>query len=87
MHCYDCSRLGRSTQALGLCHHCSAAICEEHASVIPEPVMGGHPLVQTVELPKRARLMLCGTCKVALGQPHSRHPEHAAIETQERHAN
>ena len=79
MHCYDCSKLGRSNEAVGLCHHCSAGLCEEHACVISEPVTGGHPLVQTVELPKRARLLLCGTCKGALGQPHSRHPEYAAI--------
>ncbi len=80
MHCFDCSKLGRMRDAVGMCHHCSAALCEEHACVVSEAVRGGHPLVQTVELPRRARLLFCGTCKAALGQPHSRHPEFAGIE-------
>ena len=63
MHCYDCSRLGRTREAVGLCHHRSAAVCEEHACVVSETIIGDNPVVYTVELPKQARLMLCATCR------------------------
>ena len=52
---------------LGLCHHCSAALCKEHICVVDDPVTAGVPLVRTIVLPKKARLLLCSTCKIGSG--------------------
>ena len=71
MHCYECLQAGVTRDAIGLCHHCSAALCTEHAFVIADPVTTIYPLMKTVVLPKRARLLLCGTCKAALEQTRS----------------
>lgn len=69
MHCYECFENGIDRSAVGLCHHCSAALCADHASVLPDPVTAVYPVVKTVVLPKRARLLLCRTCKEAIEQP------------------
>jgi hypothetical protein len=80
MHCYECLQNNVTREAVGLCHHCSAALCAEHTWVVDDPVTGGVPLVRTVVLPKPARLLLCGTCKAALEQPRSGHAEYVGIE-------
>ena len=71
MHCYECLQAGVTRDAIGLCHHCSAALCTEHAFVVADPVTTIYPLMKTVVLPKRARLLKCGTCKAALEQARS----------------
>jgi hypothetical protein len=48
--------------------------------VVDDPVAGGIPLVRTVILPKKARLLLCSTCKAALEQPRSGYAEYVGIE-------
>lgn len=68
MLCYECSKAGRNREAAGLCHHCSAALCADHASIVADPVTTTYPLLKTVVLPKKARLFLCGTCLGALQQ-------------------
>jgi hypothetical protein len=68
MFCYECSKAARSREAVGLCHHCSAALCAEHVCVIADPVTTIAPVVQTVVLPRAARLLLCPTCMGALQQ-------------------
>ena len=68
MHCYECSKGGRDRMAVGLCHHCSAALCTDHACVVAEPVTTTCAICKTVVLPKKARLLLCGTCLGALEQ-------------------
>lgn len=80
MHCYECLQNNVTREAIGLCHHCSAALCAEHICVIDDPVTGGVPLVRTVVLPMHARLLLCGTCKAALEQPRSGYTEYVGIE-------
>ena len=80
VHCYECLQAGEIRDAVGLCHHCAAALCAEHICVVDDPVTGGVPLVRTVVLPKKARLLLCGTCKAALEQPRSGHAEYVGIE-------
>src|SRR5450759_193771 len=57
MHCYECLQVGVTRDAIGLCHHCSAALCTEHAFVVADPVTTIYPLMKTVVLPKRARLL------------------------------
>jgi hypothetical protein len=69
MHCYECSKDDVTRDAVGLCHHCLAALCTEHACVVADPVTAIYPLMRPTELPKHARLLLCCTCKAALEQP------------------
>jgi len=71
VHCYECLRAGETRDSFGLCHHCSAALCAEHIFAVDDPVTTTYPLMRTVVLPKKARLLLCGTCKAALEQPRS----------------
>ncbi len=80
MSCYECLRAGIVRDAVGLCHHCSAALCTEHLCVVDDPVTGCVPLVRTIVLPKKAGLLLCSTCKAALEQPRSSHSEYIGIE-------
>ena len=79
MECYECLLAGRTRDAVGLCRHCNAALCVEHVCVVEDPVTGSVPLVRTVVLPKKARLLLCSTCKTALEQPRSTHSEYVGI--------
>jgi hypothetical protein len=71
MRCYECSKADRDREPVGLCHHCSAALCADHACIVADPVTTTYPLVTTVVLPKKARLFLCGTCLQALRQIHT----------------
>lgn len=80
MHCYECLQAGETRDAVGLCHHCSAALCAEHICVVDDPVTAIEPLARTVILPKKARLLLCGTCKAALQQSRSCQAEYAGME-------
>jgi len=68
MICYECQQAGRTRDAVALCHHCSAALCPEHALILSDPVTAQYPVCQTVVLPLRARVFLCGTCREALRQ-------------------
>ncbi len=69
MRCYECLHADTSRDAVGLCHHCSAALCADHACVVADPITDIRPLMREVVLPKQARLLLCGICKAALEQP------------------
>lgn len=68
MICYECQQAGKRRDAVALCHHCSAALCQEHALVLADPVTAQYPVCKTVILPLRARVFLCSTCKDALQQ-------------------
>lgn len=78
MQCFECFEGGVERDAIALCHHCSAALCAHHAFVVPDPVTAMEPLFKTVVLPKRARVMLCGTCKQALAQTRAVAGSHIA---------
>ena len=73
MICYECQQAGKRRDAVALCNHCSAALCQEHALVLADPVTAQYPVCKTVILPLRARIFLCSTCRDALQQttPHS----------------
>jgi hypothetical protein len=81
MECYQCLQAGINREAAGLCHHCSAALCPEHIFAVEDPITLRHVLAPSVVLPKRARVLLCSTCKAALEQPYS---EQAIFESAER---
>ena len=68
MICYECQQADKRRDAVALCHHCSAALCQEHARVLADPVTAQYPVCKTVILPLRARVVLCSTCKDALQQ-------------------
>lgn len=68
MTCYECSQEGKAADAVALCHHCSAALCQEHALALSDPVTAQIPVCKTVVLPLRARVFLCSTCRDALRQ-------------------
>jgi hypothetical protein len=68
MLCYECLESGGQHDAIGLCHHCSIALCEDHGRVIADPVTKILPLMREVALPKSARLLLCSTCLAAIEQ-------------------
>jgi hypothetical protein len=68
MICYECEQIGTRRDATAMCHHCSAALCSEHATVLTDPVTAKYPIVKTIVLPLRARLFLCNICKNALEQ-------------------
>ena len=70
MHCYECSQIGVAKEAIGICHHCSLGLCVDHARIETDPITTMVYVFQTQVLPKKARLLLCETCKEALAQPH-----------------
>jgi len=68
MFCYECCKNGQTREAVGICHHCSAALCANHARTVDDPVTAMYPVNKIVVLPKHARLILCETCMSALQQ-------------------
>lgn len=68
MICFECQQGGMTRDAVALCHHCSAALCPEHALVLSDPVTAQQLVCKTVVLPLRARVFLCSTCREALLQ-------------------
>jgi hypothetical protein len=68
MVCFECLQAGERREAAALCHHCSAALCREHAMALTDPVIAQYPIFQTVTLPLPARVILCETCWSALRQ-------------------
>lgn len=71
MECFDCRNSGARTEAVGFCHHCGAAICPTHTTVASIPIEIQAPIAKSVELPKRARMLLCPVCVEALAQNHA----------------
>jgi hypothetical protein len=68
MCCYECSQTGNRREAMGICHHCSVGVCQQHASLISDPVTMTQFISRTIVLPMRARLLLCHVCLAALEQ-------------------
>ena len=68
MVCYECSLTGNRRDAVGLCHFCSAGLCTEHANVVPEEIRTQVAIVKTVVMPRKARRLLCSTCRAAVEQ-------------------
>ena len=79
MICYECQQADKRRDAVALCHHCSAALCQEHALVLADPVTAQYPVCKTVILPLRARVFLCSTCKDALQQTIENSREASAL--------
>ena len=69
MECFECLQSGVTREAAGLCHHCSAALCADHIFAVEDSLTLRHVMAPSVVLPKRARILLCATCKAAMEQP------------------
>lgn len=70
MNCLVCEQNGMHRPAVALCHNCSAALCLEHAKVLPKYLTMQVPVCQTVDLPVPAQIVLCHICHQAIAQPH-----------------
>ena len=81
MKCFECSLEGERSDAVGVCHHCSVGLCTEHAVLTADPILAHQPIAQVVELPKKARALLCRTCLDALRQHHAIEEEAAVPAT------
>ena len=68
MECYQCLQSGIFKESVGLCRHCSAALCLDHIFAVDEPIMVRHMMAPATVFSKKARLVLCITCKMALDQ-------------------
>ena len=68
MICYECQQADQRRDAVALCHHCSAALCSQHALILNDPVTSQYPVCKIVVLPLLARVFLCSTCSEALRQ-------------------
>jgi hypothetical protein len=71
MICYECSKSGHRTEAVGICHHCSIGLCATHTRLLDDPVTTVRPVATSVVLPKHARILLCEVCYAALQQKHT----------------
>ena len=69
MDCYPCLQAGITQEAAGLCRHCSAGLCADHICAVEDSITLNHPFATSSVLPKKARILLCSTCKAALEQP------------------
>lgn len=67
MKCLECQRTGAEREAIALCQHCLAGLCEVHLREMSDPVLR-EPICKTVALPRRTRFFLCETCGRALNQ-------------------
>jgi hypothetical protein len=69
MICFDCSvQKSKRTDAIGVCHHCGVAVCNDHGVVVADPVHVHELVAKEISLPKKARELLCRTCLDALRQ-------------------
>jgi hypothetical protein len=74
MLCYECKSKVVRREAVGICHRCGVALCEEHAHVDSIPIVATYgdeafpSITGTVELPRKGRLALCPVCHEALTQ-------------------
>jgi hypothetical protein len=72
MNCYDCYKDGEEQAAVGSCRNCSAGLCGRHVVEESQAVTTEMLINRVVELPLRARRLLCKTCADALAQPRAR---------------
>lgn len=68
MKCLDCGTQGNATETIGICHHCSAGVCDTHGTLVSDPVTVPIPVLGTRVLPQKARLLFCNHCLAALRQ-------------------
>lgn len=83
MICYECRQVDQRRDAVALCHHCSAALCPDHALIFSDPVTSQYPICKTVVYPLRARVFLCSTCREALLQTAGDCPDGAVTARRE----
>jgi len=67
MKCYQCAKMGKNTDAVGICIVCGMAVCREHLRREEIPVLKGDYIVrlQSKDVEHRLRI-LCIPCHEAL---------------------
>ncbi|MBL8239977.1 MAG: DUF2180 family protein [Bryobacterales bacterium] len=66
MKCFDCHQLGKVSEAIGICHHCSVAVCPDHGTVFTHPLPVAEPAAKAATLPSHYRSLLCPDCFSAI---------------------
>jgi hypothetical protein len=66
MFCYDCHQEGKSSPAIGICHHCSIAVCPTHGTIYTHPTAAPEPAAKAATLPSHYRSLLCPHCLEAI---------------------
>lgn len=65
MKCFDCAALGRDIDAVAVCIGCGAAVCPDHAHVMPNWLTRTAVINRTVRVEPPARAIHCGLCQQA----------------------
>jgi len=65
MECFDCAAVDRQRPAVGICHDCGAAVCAEHARVVPRWLTRAAAINRVVQVEPPGRLVLCPVCEAA----------------------
>jgi hypothetical protein len=52
MKCFDCAMKGTATEAIGICHHCSAGLGDTHGALVSDAVTVPAVVMGTRVLPK-----------------------------------
>ena len=73
MDCFDCSTLGRSSDAGAVCADCGAGICPDHARVSPRWLTYTAVINRTVVVEPPARTIRCPACQAACDAAANRH--------------
>lgn len=68
MICYDCHQDGKTAEAIGVCHHCSIAVCPAHGAMYTHPTPAPEPAAKAASLPSHYRSLLCPHCLEAIKQ-------------------
>ena len=65
MKCFDCAGLGRNVDAAAVCIGCGAAVCPDHAHVMPYWLTRTAVINRTVTVEPPTRAIRCGLCRQA----------------------
>lgn len=65
MNCFDCTALGRPTEAVAVCADCGAGVCPDHAHVTARWLTRTMAINRTVRIEPPARSIHCTVCHAA----------------------
>lgn len=71
MNCYDCTTQDHLDRpAVGVCHDCGAAVCEQHAAARTHHLTRSELINRAVIVEPAARMLRCTTCDAAYAAAH-----------------
>lgn len=65
MNCFDCTALGKTVAAVGICADCGAGICPDHARLSPHWLTRTQVINRQVVVEPPARVLRCSVCQTA----------------------